>query len=105
MVQRLFLVLFAEMTGQNFVDEDTEVEKASHMGNAKRMRTSAKRMRTSVVSKPSNDQVCFYPLIIMQFAVVIMLLMVSHFFPSLTYSFRLFLLGSFQQMQMLAAVS
>lgn len=98
MVQRLFLVLFAEMTGQNFVDEDTEVEKASHMGNAK-------RMRTSVVSTPCNDQVCFYPLIIMQFALVIMLSMVSHFFPSLTYSFRLFLLGSFQQMQMLAAVS
>ncbi|KAF7142049.1 hypothetical protein RHSIM_Rhsim06G0050200 [Rhododendron simsii] len=40
-----------EMTGQNFVDEDTEVEKArSHMGNVK-------RMRTSVVSTPSNDQV------------------------------------------------
>ncbi|KAI8549917.1 hypothetical protein RHMOL_Rhmol06G0062400 [Rhododendron molle] len=39
-----------EMTGQNFVDEDTEVEKATHMGNAK-------RMRTSVVSTRSNDQV------------------------------------------------
>lgn len=43
------------MTGQNFVDEDTDVEKAIHMGNAKRMRISA-------VSTPSNDRVCFYPL-------------------------------------------
>jgi len=39
-----------EVTDQNFVDEGTEVEKASHTVNAK-------RMKTSVVSTPSNDQV------------------------------------------------
>jgi hypothetical protein len=44
------IVLFAEVTDQNFVDEGTELEKASHMVNVK-------SMKTSVVSTPSNDQV------------------------------------------------
>lgn len=68
------IVLFAEVTDQNFVDEGTEVEKASHMVNAK-------RMKTSVVSTPSNDQVCFSALIIVQFLFAIMplmLLSISH---------------------------
>lgn len=46
-----------EVTDQNFVDEGTELEKASHMVNVK-------SMKTSVVSTPSNDQVvplCKFP--------------------------------------------